>query len=119
MRKYLLLPAQAAVMAAATFVSAILPYMLYGQVDSGVIVKSAQWLQWTLVPLSAGVTAYFLTRRGINRYLCWLLPPAVYTALPWAVRGYAPLAGVMLVTCLTGVVGAAAGEVKNQTDQDK
>ena len=119
MRRYWLLLAQAAVMAAVTAVSAVGPYLLYGAMDSGDIAALSGWLQWILVPLCAAGTAYFLVRRRLNRYLGWIVPPVVYAGLPWLVTGYPPRAGVMLACCLTGVVGAAAGEVKNQMDTEK
>jgi len=114
LRKYLFLIVQALIMLALTALTAICPYFLYGMADAKMVVAAANILQWTLVPLCGAATAYWLTRKGINQYLTWILPPVCYSALPWLVIGYPPKAGVMLLCVFVSVVGAAAGEVKNR-----
>ena len=103
-------------MCAATAVSCVAPVFLYGQLDSGSIARLSGALQWTLIPACGLLTAYYVTRRGINRYLSWLLPPACYSLLPFLILGYSPNAGVMLLCAFVSVVGAAAGEVKNRME---
>ena len=72
---------------------------------------------WGLMPLSGLLLAYAATRRGLNNYLAWIAPPLL-PALIWLLRWtYLPEPGPVLVAVFCAVVGAAAGEVKNQEDQ--
>ena len=66
---------------------------------------------WAAVPLTGLVTSCQAVRRGMNNYLAWIVPaPTLYGAnlLIW---GYAPPAGPALLTALTSLVGAAAGQI--------
>ena len=66
---------------------------------------------WVAVPLAGLFTALQAVRGGLNNYLAWIPPvPCLYLAnkLVW---GYAPPAGPALLTDLTSLVGAAAGQV--------
>lgn len=69
---------------------------------------------WVAAPVAGLVTACRAVRRGLNNYLAWIPPaPCLYLAnrLIW---GYAPPAGPALLTALTSLVGAAAGQVLTQ-----
>lgn len=69
---------------------------------------------WGAVPLAGLVTACQAVRRGLNNYLAWIAPaPCLYIVnlLFW---GFAPPAGPALLTALTSLVGAAAGQVMLQ-----
>ena len=66
---------------------------------------------WVAAPVAGLVTACRAVQRGLNNYLAWIPPaPCLYLAnrLVW---GYAPPAGPALLTALTSLVGAAAGQV--------
>lgn len=106
-------------MCAVTALVSICPYFLYGAMAADTLMTVSDILSWMLIPLSGAGTAYWLTRKGINRYLAWILPPVCYSALPWLVIGYPAKAGVMLLTAFVSIVGAAAGEVRNQMENEK
>ena len=72
---------------------------------------------WAVYPLLAAVAAYFATRRGLNNYAAWIPAPVTYTLAYFLVWGYLSSAGPMLISALTGIVGAAAGETKNQFER--
>ena len=64
------------------------------------------------VTTAAGLlTACAAVKRGLNNYAAWIAPPACLFAVHYAVWGFSPPAGAALVTALTSLVGAAAGEV--------
>ena len=69
---------------------------------------------WGLLPLAGLCSAYIATRQGLNNYLAWIAPPLLAGIL-WLLRWtYLPTPGPVLLTAFCSVVGAAAGEVKNQ-----
>jgi len=71
---------------------------------------------WGLVPLAGLLTACRAVRRGLNNYLAWLAPAGCLFAAHLLLWGFSPSAGAGLLTALTSLVGAAAGEVLNQRD---
>lgn len=74
-------------------------------------------LMWGLIPALSAVSAYLVTRRGVNAYLAWPLPAAASVAAHWAFLGYPPgSAGMPIVAALAALVAAAAGDVKNRMD---
>ena len=68
-------------------------------------------LQWIGLPLFGAVTAGILARAGVTHYLSWLPPPLVVSAVPWLILGFPLPPGVMLICCLTSMIGASTGEV--------
>ena len=68
-------------------------------------------LQWIALPLLGALTSGVLARSGVTHYLAWLMPPVITSALPWLSVGYPLAPGVMLICCLTSMIGASTGEV--------
>jgi len=97
---------QLGVMALATLAATLLPLLAPAR---NLLLKAL--LQWCLLPLLGAVTSGVFARSGVTCYLAWLMPPVVLTALPWLLVGYPFAPGVMLLCCLTSMVGAATGEV--------
>ena len=70
---------------------------------------------WALMPALGLVSAYGVTRRGVNNYIAWLAPPASVFFAHYIVTGYTPDGpGPTLVAALLAIVGAAAGHVRNE-----
>ena len=97
---------QAIVMALAVAVAAVLPLLLPAAYAPLKVV-----LQWIALPLLGAVTSGVVARSGVTHYLAWLLPPALVSALPWLIVGYPLAPGVMLLCCLTSMIGASTGHV--------
>ena len=73
---------------------------------------------WVATPVAGLVTACRAVQRGLNNYLAWIPPaPCLYLA-NWLIWGYAPPAGPALLTALTSLVGAAAGQVLQQRGEE-
>ena len=68
-------------------------------------------LQWITLPLLGGFRSGVAARSGISHYLAWLMPPIIVAAVPWLIVGYPLQPGVMLICCLTSMIGASTGEV--------
>lgn len=66
------------------------------------------------VPLLGAVTAYRATRRGLSNYLAWIAPPLCMIAAHEMIWGYFSDLAPTVICALTALVGAAAGEVRNQ-----
>ncbi|MBE5807955.1 MAG: hypothetical protein E7317_06405 [Clostridiales bacterium] len=73
---------------------------------------------WTLPGLIGLLTAYRATRRGLNNYLAWIAPPALTAAMHLALWTYLPKPGPVLLMVLLSVIGAAAGEVRNEQSRN-
>ena len=69
---------------------------------------------WVATPVAGMVTACRAVQRGLNNYLAWIPPALCLFLANWLVWGYAPPAGPALLTALTSLVGAAAGQVLMQ-----
>jgi len=69
---------------------------------------------WVATPVAGMVTACGAVQRGLNNYLAWIPPALCLFLANWLVWGYAPPAGPALLTALTSLVGAAAGQVLMQ-----
>ena len=69
---------------------------------------------WVAAPVAGLATACRAVQRGLNNYLAWIPPAACLYLANWLVWGYAPPAGPALLTALTSLVGAAAGQVLTQ-----
>ena len=76
-------------------------------------------LLWAGVPLAGLLTACAAVRRGLNNYAAWIAPPACLFAAHFALWDFSPSAGAALLTALTSLVGAAAGEVFVQRNARK
>lgn len=74
---------------------------------------------WVMMPLAGAWSAFRAVRRGLLNYAAWLPPPVCLYLANLAIWGYAPPAGAALVCALVSLVGAAAGEVYNQTKHRK
>ena len=73
---------------------------------------------WALMPALGLVSAYGITRRGVNNYIAWLAPPASVFFAHYIVTGYTPDGpGPTLVAALLAIVGAAAGHVRNERER--
>lgn len=68
---------------------------------------------WGVLPLSGSVSAFLVTRKGVNPYLSWILPPLMLTLGAWTANLwlYLPNGGIMLLDALLSLIGAAAGDV--------
>ena len=66
---------------------------------------------WGVAPLAGLSSSCQAVRRGLNNYLAWLAPAPCLIAAHALVWGYLPGAGPALLTALTSLVGAAAGQV--------
>lgn len=66
---------------------------------------------WGVAPAAGLVTACRAVLRGLNNYLAWLAPAACLFAANHLLWGYSPPAGPALLTALTSLTGAAAGQV--------
>ena len=69
---------------------------------------------WVAAPVAGLATACGAVQRGLNNYLAWIPPAACLYLANWLVWGYAPPAGPALLTALTSLMGAAAGQVLTQ-----
>ncbi|HIV31317.1 MAG TPA: hypothetical protein IAB20_10500 [Candidatus Pullichristensenella excrementipullorum] len=70
---------------------------------------------WALMPALGCISAYLVTRRGVNNYIAWLAPPVCVFFAHYIVTGYTPDGpGPTLLTALLAIVGAAAGHVRNE-----
>ena len=95
------------------------------QLLAAVLVSLAEWLPvwasntclWAAYPLVSAALAYHATRRGVNNYAAWIAAPVMYPAGYYLMWGYLSSAGPMLVSALLAIVGAAAGETKNQFER--
>lgn len=74
---------------------------------------------WGLMPLAGMFSACRATRRGLLNYAAWIAPPVCMAAANLLCWGYLPSAGPVLLCALISLVGAAAGEVLNQSEQGK
>lgn len=74
---------------------------------------------WCGYPLASAVAAYFATRRGLNNYAAWIPGPVMYPAGYFVVWGYLTSAGPLFISALLAIIGAAAGEVKNQFERGR
>jgi len=64
---------------------------------------------------AVGLTlAYRATRRGLLNYAAWIVPPVCMWLGHWLLWGYSPAPGPVLLSAFISLVGAAAGEVRNQ-----
>lgn len=72
---------------------------------------------WAVYPLIGAVLSYHATRLGLNNYAAWIPAPVMYPAGYFLVWGYLASAMPMLIAALLGIVGAAAGETKNQFER--
>lgn len=72
---------------------------------------------WVATPVAGLVTACKAVQRGLNNYLAWIPPAPCLCLANWLVWGYAPPAGPALLTALTSLVGAAAGQVLTQRNE--
>ena len=71
-------------------------------------------LAYALGIVSGLLLSYRAVRRGLNNYAAWFLP-AVMTALThFLIWTYAPEMGPVLLCALAGVIGAAAGQVREE-----
>ena len=79
---------------------------------------SGAWYElaaWALMPALGCISAYLVTRRGVNNYIAWLAPPVCVFFAHYIVTGYTPDGpGPTLLTALLAIVGAAAGHVRNE-----
>ena len=66
---------------------------------------------WGVIPVLGLFTACRAVLRGLNNYLAWIAPAACLFAANYLLWGYSPPAGPALLTALTALVGAAAGQV--------
>ena len=69
-------------------------------------------------PVAGLVTACRAVQRGLNNYLAWIPPALCLFLANRLVWGYAPPAGPALLTALTSLAGAAAGQVLMQRGED-
>lgn len=72
---------------------------------------------WAGYPLAAAVAAYFATRKGVNNYAAWIPGPVIFPLVYWLVWNYLPSAAPAFISALAAIVGAAAGETKNQFER--
>lgn len=74
-------------------------------------------VMWGILPLYGALSAYFITRRGVNNYIAWILPAAAQVLACWAVIGYPPSsAGMPLVNAAVSLVASAAGQTVNERE---
>ena len=97
---------QLGVMATASAAAALLP-LFFPALNAPLKVM----LQWIALPVLGALTAGVLSRAGVTHYLSWLPPPLVVSAVPWLIMGFPLAPGVMLICCLTSMIGASTGEV--------
>ena len=71
-------------------------------------------LSWAGMSAVGMTLAYRATRRGLLNYAAWIVPPACMWLGHWLLWGYSPDPGPVLLSALISLVGAAAGEVRNQ-----
>jgi len=72
---------------------------------------------WAATPVAGMITACRAVQRGLNNYLAWIPPALCLFLANWLVWGYAPPAEPALLTALTSLVGAAAGQVLTQSGE--
>jgi len=66
---------------------------------------------WGFLPIFGFCTSLWLTLRGVNCYLAWLLPPICMGGVPWLLIGYPPPIGSAFLCAIISLVGAASGDV--------
>lgn len=74
---------------------------------------------WVGMSAAGLISAYRATRRGLLNYAAWIAPPVCMGFAHWLIWWYPPHAGPVLLSALVSLVGAAAGEVKNQQENAK
>jgi len=74
---------------------------------------------WIAMPLLGLITAYFVTRRGVNNYIAWIAPPVCQYAAHMLVTTAPAGIGPTLLTAFLSIVGAAAGFVQNGRTANK
>lgn len=92
---------------------------------AAVIVALTEWLPiivsniclFAVYPLVSAFAAYYATRVGLNNYAAWIPAPVLYELGYYLIWGGYPPAGPMLLSMLLAIVGAAAGETKNQFER--
>lgn len=92
---------------------------------AAVLMALTEWLPsaisytalWGAYPLLGAVAAYIATRRGVNNYLAWIPAPVMFPAGYYLIWGYLASPAPMFISALLGIVGAAAGETKNQFER--
>ena len=74
---------------------------------------------WVGVPLAGLLTAFGAVKRGLINYAAWIAPPACLFGMHYLIWRYSPSAGAGLLTALTSLIGAAAGEVWVQRNRPR
>ena len=72
---------------------------------------------WGLTPIIGLVSAYLATVKGLLNYAAWIAPPAAMALSHMIIWYYLPAAGPVLLCAFISLVGAAAGEVRKQSDK--
>ena len=76
-------------------------------------------LSWAGMSLIGLISACRTTRRGLNNYLAWIAPPVCMALTHYLIWTYPPHPGPILLCAFVSLVGAAAGEVLNQRENQR
>ena len=76
-------------------------------------------LLWGCVPLAGLFAACQAVRRGLNNYAACIAPAACLLVVYLLTWGFSPPPGAALLTALTSLIGAAAGQVITEQGKNK
>ena len=111
MKYLILLPVQALVSLVLGFGAAIL--RLRSPVLSGICL-------WAVLPAVGALGAYFVTVKGINNYIAWLLPPVGAIAGHFLAFFYPPKEPfAYLFIAIISIIGAATGDVVKKNAKNR
>jgi hypothetical protein len=76
-------------------------------------------ISWLIIQIAGTLSAYYAVRTGLSNFFAWIMPPVLYTSIPWLIIGYPPGAGPMLLCALVSIMGAAAGVEINKREEKR
>lgn len=75
-------------------------------------------LMWGVLPPLGALSAYLVTRKGVNNYLGWMPPPLAMVSGHYLAFFFLPSsAGPVFLCAFCAVVGAAVGDTRNRFER--
>ena len=76
-------------------------------------------MRYLILPAAGCLSALLAVRFGLNPYAAWILPPVLCGLLPWAMVGFPPPFGGVLLCAFLSLIGAAAGDVLQKQKKEE